>query len=166
MKVLGLDLAGKDENDTGFCLLDGSKVETHVVKADVEILELVKGADPDVIAIDAPLSFPEDGMYRGCDQRLRDRGYDVLSPNFPGMRVLVNRALSLVKKLKREDDFEVIEAFPRATEKILPVKKGKNMTEDEHDAFLCALTGKKYLQGEHENLDGIIIPEDRSERKT
>ncbi len=159
MKVVGLDLAGKQENDTGFCLIQGSNVRTETVKSDIEILELIKGIDPDLVAIDAPLSFPEEGMYRDCDEELKDRGYDVLSPNFPGMRVLVNRARSLVKKLEEMDGLGIIEVFPRATEKILPVKKTGNMTEDEFDGFLCALTGKKYLRDEHEDLDGIIIPE-------
>ena len=160
MRVVGLDLAGKKENETGFCLLHGSEVTTETVREDIEIIELIKGSEPDVVAVDAPFDFPEDGMYRECDEKLKERGYDVLSPNFPGMKVLVERAKSLIEKLEEVDDFEIIEVFPRATEEILPVKKTKNMTEDEYDAFLCALTGKKYLQDEQENLDGIIIPEE------
>lgn len=160
MKVVGLDLAGKQENETGFCLLDVPDVRTEILKKDVEIVEVVKGADPDLIAVDAPLSSPEDGMYRDCDEELKDRGYDVLSPNFPGMKVLVRRAKSLMRKLEEADDYEIIEVFPRASEKNLPLKKTKNTTEDEFDALLCALTGKKYLEGEYENLGGIIVPEE------
>ncbi len=160
MKVVGLDLAGKQENDTGFCLLEGSDVRTMVLKSDIEILEVVKGTDPNVVAVHAPLYFPEDGMYRDCDEELKDMGYEVLSPNFPGMKVLVRRAKSLVAKLERIDDFEIIEAFPRAAMDRLPIKKTDNMTEDEFDALLCALTGKKYLQDEYEDLDGIVLPEE------
>ncbi len=158
MKVVGLDLAGKEENETGFCLLEPPEVRTEILKTDIEILEVVKGADPDLIAVDAPLSFPEEGMYRDCDEKLKDRGYDVLSPNYPGMEVLVRRAKGLVNKLKNIDDFEIVEVFPRASEKNLQVKKTKNLTEDEFDALLCAITGKKYLRDEYEDLDGIIVP--------
>ncbi|MFP4116588.1 MAG: DUF429 domain-containing protein [Candidatus Aenigmatarchaeota archaeon] len=163
MKVVGLDLAGKEENDTGFCLLDGCSVRTEVLKTDVEILEVVKGVNPDLIALDAPLGFPEDGMYRDCDEELKEKGYDVLSPNFPGMKVLVRRAKSLVEKLKTVDGFEIIEVFPRASEDNLQVRRTENLTEDEFDALVCALTGKKYLRDEHEDLKGIIVPVEQDE---
>ncbi len=160
MKAVGLDLAGKQENDTGFCLIDNSNVKTLTLGSDIEILELIKGADPDVIAVDAPLSFPKEGMYRECDDKLRKRGYDILSPNYPGMRVLVNRARSLVSKLERTDGFEIIETSSDVSEDILPVKRTGDMTDDEFEAFVCALTAVKYLQDDYENLGGMIVPVD------
>ncbi len=160
MKVVGIDLAGKQENDTGFCLLDGSDVVTRVLKSDVEIVEVVRGTEPDVVAVDAPFSFPDEGMYRDCDKELKDMGYEVLSPNYPGMKVLVQRAKALIGKLKGLGEFDIIEVFPRAAEKNLPVKRTNSMTEDEYDAFLCALTGRKYMKDEYMDLDGIVIPEE------
>ncbi len=160
MKVVGLDLAGKQENDTGLCFIEGSSVKILTVRTDVEIMEIVKTTDPDIIAVDAPLGFPEEGMYRDCDQKLKDMGYDVLSPNFPGMRVLVNRARSLVGKLSKMDGYDIIEVFSQASEDILPARRTCGMSEDEFDAFVCALTAKKYLEGEYKDMDGIVLPED------
>lgn len=158
MKFIGLDLAGKEENDTGFCVLEDSRVETRLLHTDSEILEKVKNEDPDVIGIDAPFDFPQENKtYRTSDFQLKERGFEPLSPNFPGMRVLVLRAKEILKELQ---DYDVIEVFPRATEKILSVKPSKNANEDEFDALLCALTARNYWKDEYENLDGIIIPKE------
>ena len=73
------------------------------------------------------------------------------------MRILVLRASHLVKVLK-ERKYKVIEVFSNASEKVLGLSKESRKNKDEYDALLCALTAKAYLEGNYEDLDGIIIP--------
>jgi len=156
MKVIGIDLAGKDKNPTGFCVMIDGKTEVRLLRTDEEILKAVDGVEPDVVAVDAPFSFPEHGYYRDSDQKLQEEGFKPLSPRFPGMQPLVERAMKLVPELRKS--YRVIEAFPRATEKILGLEEKKT---HEYDALLCALTGKYYFQGKFRAMgkEEIIVPE-------
>ncbi len=160
MKILGIDLAGKDSNETGICELVFSgneiKISTRSVFGDREILREVENSKPDVIAIDSPLSLPSSGYYRDSDSLLQQRGFKPLSPMLPGMKVLALRGIMLSKILSR--DYKTIEAFPKATERILGLSKDKIANDHEYDALLCALTGKKFLEGDYEDLAGIVIP--------
>lgn len=159
MKSVGIDLAGKPENDTGFCVLRNSKIETKILHSDRSIIDEVKYVSPNVVAIDAPFGTPEDGMYRDSELELKDRGFNPLSPNFKGMKVLVQRAKGLISELKDIDQsFEIIEVFPEASKSILHLKPSEKANEDEFDALACAVTGRKYLGEEYENLEGIIVP--------
>lgn len=163
MVVVGIDLAGKPENPTGFCILwtkrDGSseKTECKILYKDEEILEEIDKIKPECIAIDAPFYLPRNGPWRGSEQQLLKRGFRPLSPILPTMRLLTLRARQLIKILHKKG-YKVIEVFPRATEKILGLSKEKGKNKDKYDALLCALTAKAYLKGNYEDLNGIIIP--------
>ena len=157
MKVVGIDLAGKVENPTGFCLLTESGSQTKLLFSDMEILKEVDEIKPDCIAVDAPFWIPRFGAWRPSDEKLLKRGFQPLSPLLPTMRTLALRASHLVKVL-REKDYRVIEVFSNASEKVLGLSKEPRKNKDEYDALLCALTAKAYLEGKYEDLDGIIIP--------
>lgn len=157
MKVVGIDLAGKVENPTGFCVLDDSGSQAKLVFSDAEILKSVDETRPDCIAIDAPFWLPINGPWRPSDEKLFKMGFQPVSPLFPTMRILVMRASHLVKILK-ESGYNVIEVFSAATEKVLGLSKETKKNKDEYDALLCALTAKAYLEKRYENLDGLIIP--------
>jgi len=160
MKVVGIDLAGKEENPTGFCVLGEGGAETEILRSDEEIVDRIEEVGPNLIAVDAPLDFPEKGMYRKSDLELKRKGFDALSPNFPGMKMLVKRARDLLNKVDGLDlDPEIIEVFPEATEETLGLKPSEDADEDEFDALLCAITGEKYLKGECKNLYGVVVPE-------
>lgn len=155
--VIGIDLAGKDKNETGFCVLKEGKTSAKVLFSNEELLEEIEKEKPDLIAIDAPFDFPSEGFFRNSDDLLRKRGFTPLSPVFRGMQPLVERAKVLVKILK-DKNYKVIEVFPKATEHILGLNKDEKANDHEYDSLLCALTGKAYLENKYENLDGIIIP--------
>jgi hypothetical protein len=157
MKVVGIDLAGKAENPTGFCLLTEDGSQTKLLFSDTEILREIEETKPDCIAIDAPFWIPRVGAWRSSDEKLLKRGFQPLSPLLPTMRLLVLRASHLVKVLK-ERGYKVIEVFSSAIEKVLGLSKEPRKNKDEYDALLCALTAKAYLEGKYEDLDGIIIP--------
>ena len=169
MRVVGIDLAGKQENATGFCLFITpgkeaplGKTETKLLSTDAEIIREVDSSRPECIAIDAPFWLPPSTggrlqPWRTSETLLMKRGYRPLSPMLPSMKMLTLRAMKLVKIFK-EKGYNVIEVFPRATENILGLSKQPRKNQDEYDALLCALTAKSYLQGKYEDLDGIIIP--------
>ncbi len=157
MKVAGIDLAGKEKNPTGFCILTENETKTKILFSDDEILKEIEKERPDCIAIDAPFWLPKVGVWRPCDVKLLKRGFRPLSPMLPTMKLLTLRALKLVRILVKKG-YKVIEVFPRATEKILGLSKEPRKNEHEYDALLCALTAKAYLKGDYEDLDGIIIP--------
>ena len=157
MKVVGLDLAGKFENPTGFCSMTENGTETKLLFTDEEIIDEIEKIKPDCIAIDAPFWIPQFGAWRPSDEKLLKRGFQPLSPLLPAMRLLALRASHLVKIL-RENGQNVIEVFANASEKVLGLSKEPRKNKDEYDALLCALTAKAYLEGNYEDLDGIIIP--------
>ena len=162
--VVGIDLAGKPKNPTGFCVLkftsNEERTETLLCYEDEEIVSRARACSPRVICIDAPLSSPKaNEWYRACDLELIKRGIRVLSPKLPAMRLLVRRGMRLAK-IFREEGYEVIEVFPRATERILGLSKEPRTNQDKYDALLCALTGKHYLLGRFETVGdeaGVIV---------
>jgi len=156
-KVVGIDLAGKDKNPTGFCVLTDYGSKTYLYFKNKEILKRIYEQQPDVVAVDAPFDFPKKGYFRPGDQELQKRGFHMLSPKFPGMIPLVERAKKLVAELRKKG-FKVIEVYPRASESILGLSMKKGSNEHEYDSLLCALTGKYFLEGKTENLFGIIVP--------
>ena len=96
-------------------------------------------------------------MWRPSEEKLLRRAFQPLSPNLPTMRVLTMRAASLVRILL-ERKYKVIEVFATASERILGLSKEPRKNEDEYEALVCALTGKYYLEGKYEDVDGIILP--------
>jgi len=159
MLSFGVDLAGLDKNPTGLCMLADKSSKTWIAHSDSEILEKTDEFKPDIIAVDAPFSFPDAGYFRDSDKKLQEMGFKCLSPKFPGMQPLVKRAIILVKEL-RNKGYRVIEVFPHATEKITGLNKSEDANEHEHDAMLCALTGKYCLEGKFVEIgkEKIIVP--------
>jgi len=162
---VGIDLAGLETNETGFCVLDSEdnrdKVRVKRLLSDREILNEIDEVNEerkiDVIAIDAPFGWPEQGYFRRSDLLLQARGFSPLSPVFPGMKPLTRRG-KMLSEILRKRGFQVIEVFAKASEKILGLERKKAVNKDEYDALICALTGKAYLQKKYEDLEGIIIP--------
>ena len=170
MKVIGIDLAGKDENDTGLCIFITpgkesplGKCETKLLHSDMEVLREIESINPDCIAIDAPFWIPKSGRtlvpWRRAEELLMKRGFKPISTSLPTMGMLALRAFHLVAVL-RERKFRVIEVFAQASEKILRLSKEPRKNKDEYDALICALTAKAYLEDRYEDLDGIIIPKE------
>lgn len=156
MRVVGIDLAGKPENDTGFCLLTDAGTETKILHSDMEILAEIENIKPEVVAIDAPFWLPR-GNWRPSDEALMRRGFMPISPAFSSMRMLTMRAMHLVRVLA-DRGYRVIEVFTKASEKILGLSKEPRKNQDEYDALLAALTGKAFLERNFEDLAGVIVP--------
>jgi hypothetical protein len=181
MRFIGIDLAGSPKNDTGFCLLEVTgeekKLSVTLLHSDSEILEKIKKNLPDLIAIDAPLTY--EGVNRECDNILRD--YGALPATLRGMEVLARRGTSLASEL-RKLGCKYIEIYAKATGKILGFYdvdestaqrkllsaglcgdlEKRMLTKDEIDAVFAALTAYLHYDGKSEEVGGvngkIIIP--------
>lgn len=181
MKLIGIDLAGNPKNDTGFCVLeikDNKKiVTTSLLHSDSEIMGKIKEVNPEIIAIDAPLTFS--GVNRKCDDELHS--YGALPVTLRGMEILAKRGTELAEKLRKEN-FKMIEVFATGSGKILGFydQNERNMqknlmnsglwgdiqkrilTKDEIDAIFSALTAYLYLHGSTEEIGDeggkIVIP--------
>lgn len=180
--IIGIDLAGKPENPTGWALWENKKVETNLVYTDKEILEGITHSKPVIVAIDAPFSLPKKGIFRKADREMIRRGYRVFPPKLPAMRKLTVRAMEL-NKLIAEEGYKTIEVHPTSTRKALNIPskdwrkiqtilksiglegdlKVRTLTPHELDAITAALTAYLHIQDQTEALEDreegyIIIP--------
>lgn len=183
-KIMGIDLAGKDENPTGICVLNNHDILLKTLYTDDEIIEEARKNNPSLIAIDAPLSLPKGrcclekdcecavwGHIRHAERDIRPYGR-VLPLTFRGMKMLTLRGIELARELRK--DYPAIETHPRTSQKMLGFadlqrdlgrlfKLTGDATEHELDAAMAALTGFLYLKdcylevGEPEE-GTIVIP--------
>ena len=179
--VVGVDLAGSPKRNTGICVLRGMTVTSCAsLHSDQEILAFIDQAQPELVAIDAPLNLPPGRKsieerngehFRPCDRellRLRIRFFPItLGP----MRALTTRGIALKELLTRRG-YRVIEIYPGAAQDIWQIARKQGgleklrsgleqlglkgladgMNGDELDAVTGALVGRIYLQGDAEVL--------------
>ena len=188
MIIVGIDLAGVETRETGFCILDGMRIKTFVLHTDEEIISQIDKIKPSIIAIDAPLTLPEGRKsidertnihLRECDKELLRRGIKFFPITLGPMRQLTKRGIKLKKTLRKK--YRVIEVYPGGAQDVLNIprkQKGleklrqrleelgieginKKATDHELDAITCALVGKMFLDEKAEILgseDGIVMP--------
>jgi len=180
MHVIGIDLAGSEKRQTGFCILDRMKAYTSVLYTDEEIIDKIEEVRPDIIAIDAPLSLPEGRKsiedrtnvhLRECDKELLKRRIKFFPITLGPMRKLTQRGIEL-KKILESKGFRVIEVYPGGAQDVLKIprkqrgldklKEGlkmlkitgltKEMNDHELDAVTSAFVGKLFLEKKSEIL--------------
>jgi len=174
----GIDLAALPANPTGLAAFDGRAYICRTARSDLEIFDLILHNNPEVTAIDAPLTLPrgrccfDDACcgtrkIRECDRGLIKMGFRVFPPGFSFMKQLTLRGKALREKLEAEG-FKVIEAHPRTSKRILGIKKfDGSHSEHEDDACAAALTAYLYAQGKCREIGDdegvIVIPEAHSD---
>jgi len=175
MRVVGLDLAGSEKRDTGFCLMDSKMVcIPEVLHTDDEIVEKTLSASPKVVSIDAPLFLPlgrpslevkGPPHFRECDKELLRMKIKFFPISLGPMRMLTSRGMRLRSVFEKEN-LEVIESFPGAIQDILGMprkqagvdklerairrygvswEKKTPLTGDELDGITSALVGLMYV---------------------
>jgi len=195
IRILGLDLAGSEKRQTGYCLIVGHElVDYGILFSDAQIRSYILKQSPSLVAIDAPFNFPKKGNLRDCDLLMKQIGLSPLSPILPGMKVLVERVNRLLKWLK-EKNIEAIEVFPAGAIRFLGFKqKPKSIGErirmlreiirsidlvtkrpigrissDEFDGIICAITGYAYVTKNYIEIKGeecrVIFPAELSKWK-
>jgi len=179
--VVGIDLAGSPNRNTGLCTLKkGIITSCTILHTDQEIINYVEKEDPAIVAIDAPLNLPpgrrsiEDRNgehFRPCDRELLRRGIRFFPITLGPMRLLTKRGIRLKRTLTRRG-YAVIEVYPGAAQDIWrtgrkqdglsKLRKGleklgvkglhEEMSGDELDAVTAALVGRFFLRGKAEVL--------------
>lgn len=180
--IIGIDLAGKPKNPTGWALWKNKKVETSLIHTNEEILDGIAHSDPTIIAIDAPFSLPKKGILRIADREMIRRGYRVFPPYLPAMKTLTLRAMKL-NKLIAKKGYKTIEVHPTSTRKALNISlkdwrkiqttletiglegdlKLRTLKSHEIDAVTAALTAYLHMKNQAEAIGDreggyIIIP--------
>lgn len=179
MTIVGIDLAGSPKRNTGVCILRGRTItKWATVFSDNEILTFVQNAEPDLIAIDAPLNLPPGRKtmddrngehFRPCDRELLKRGIRFFPITLGPMRALTLRGISLKRRFRRKG-FDIVEIYPGAAQDIWGIsrkqygltrlRKGmeqlgilgldRRMNGDELDAVSGAIVGRMFLKGKAE----------------
>jgi hypothetical protein len=178
MNIVGIDLAGVETRKTGFCIMDENlRVKTLVLRIDKEIVEKTLGAEPRVVAIDAPLSLPKgrrslderiDIHLRECDRDMLKMKIKFFPVTLGPMRKLTERGIRIKDSLE-EAGLEVIEVYPGGAQDILSIPRkqrglkkllsglrkigikrlSEKMGDHELDAVTSALVGKLYIEGNY-----------------
>jgi hypothetical protein len=178
MLVIGLDLAGVATRPTGFCILRDMKAETFLAYKDEEITSKIEKIDPQIVAVDAPLSLPKGRKtieertkihLRECDKELLTRRIRFFPVTLGPMRKLTCRGMNLREILERIQ-FKVIEVYPGGAQDVLGIPRKQEgleklrdglkklkiegladrMSDHELDAVTCAYVGKLFLDGRAE----------------
>ena len=176
--VAGIDLAGVPHRPTGWCILKGSKAKTGLLYSDEEILSRARECNPDLVAIDAPLTLPPGrksmeertgSHFRPCDEELKRRKIPFFPITLGPMRGLTERGIRLRQILEKEG-FRVVEIYPGGAQDVWRIPRARNdisglrrglahlgikevkteSTDHELDAVTGALVGLLFLQGKAE----------------
>lgn len=144
-KVIGIDLTGSEEKESGWAYMVANRVQCRRIKTDKELLELVKKYEPDIVSIDSPLAYPEGrcctkkdcecskyGIMRKSERMLRHFGITVYPCLIDSMVNLTTRGMRLAKIL-RDMGYTVIESYPGVAQDVLMIpRKGKTVEQFIH----------------------------------
>ena len=130
--VVGLDLAGSEKRNTGFCAMDEQlRCRTSVLHTDEEIISETIKCRPSVVSIDAPLFLPKGRKriedrgpphFRECDKELLRMHIRFFPISLGPMRMLTSRGIRLRAAFESER-LEVIESFPGAIQDLLKMPR-------------------------------------------
>ena len=135
-RIVGIDLTGSEARGSGWCFLDGSRVETTVLFTDDEILDETIRVRPHLVSIDSPLCLPrgrisvddadpardEFGIMRESERELKRRGVNVYPCLIRSMQKLTARGIRLAGIL-RSQGIPVIESYPGAAQDIMRIPR-------------------------------------------
>ena len=136
IRIVGIDLSGSERRGTGWCLLEGSRAFTRVLRTDEEMIEEIRTVKPNLVSIDSPLSLPKGrrwvtdddpgrskyGITRECERTLRARGIHVYPCLIPSMQMLTRRGIDLSRNI-RSMGIPVIESYPGAAQDIMNIPR-------------------------------------------
>jgi uncharacterized protein YprB with RNaseH-like and TPR domain/predicted nuclease with RNAse H fold len=165
-RIVGIDLTGSERRATGWALLEGAAATTKPLCTDDELIRETLAANPDIVSIDSPLSFPvgvtdpdhvgDSPIYRKCELALKRMGISVFWCLLPTMKMLTTRGMRLASEL-RKHGLNVIESYPGAAQDLLGIpRKGASLTELKQGMGRIGITGL-YLTGPvtHDEVDAI-----------
>jgi len=137
MKIIGVDLAGIPERQTGFAVVNGFETKTKNLYSDEEILREIYSSGSKFVTIDSPLGYPKGrccldynckcrkyGCMRIGEKQMVHFGVRIFPCGFGGMQKLTNRGMKLRKILEKKG-YKVIETYPGSAQDILKMPRKK-----------------------------------------
>ena len=141
VKIIGIDLAGSQRRETGFCILEEDRIRTKVLKEDEEIIGSTVEQKPELTAIDAPLSLPKGrcclkddcpcrgrGHLRNCDRDLIKLKIRFFPLTLGPMRSLTRRGM-MMKKVLEQRGLTVVEVYPGGAQDIWGIPRKQKGVE-------------------------------------
>lgn len=148
MKIVGIDLAGIPERQTGFAIVNGFNTKTKVIYIDEDIIKEVEKSGSKLITIDSPLGYPKGrccldyncecrkyGCMRIGEKQLVKIGVRIFPCGFGGMQKLTNRGIKL-RKIFEKRGYEVIETYPGSAQDLLEMPRKKAGIEELRKALI------------------------------
>lgn len=144
-RIIGIDLTGSEDKESGWAYMAGEYVECRRIKTDEELISTVIDLNPDVVSIDSPLAYPKGrccfqkdcecsvyGIMRKSERMLRHFGITVYPCLIDSMINLTTRGMKLAQTL-REMGYTVIESYPGVAQDVLKIpRKGKTQEQFIH----------------------------------
>ncbi len=144
-RIIGIDLTGSEDKESGWAYMTGEYVECRRIKTDAELISTVVDLKPDVVSIDSPLAYPKGrccfqkdcecskyGIMRKSERLLRHFGITVYPCLIDSMVKLTTRGMKLAKTL-RGMGYTVIESYPGVAQDVLKIpRKGKTQEQFIH----------------------------------
>lgn len=128
MKIMlfaGLDLTSSQHKASYIAFLNEELIAKIVkVHTDEEIIKAVADVEIYALGIDAPLSFPKHGMFRGCEKILLGLGIRFFPPTLPSMKGLTKRGVRLASALSSRN-IKVLEVYPGGSQDVLCIPRKK-----------------------------------------
>lgn len=143
--IIGIDLTGSEDKESGWAYLKGKEARTRRVATDAELIHSIEQIQPDIVSIDSPLAYPKGrvsasktspdakyGIMRECERLLRHFGVHVYPALIDSMINMTTRGMLLAREL-RSRGFIVIESYPGVAQDVLKIpRKGKSKEQHEH----------------------------------
>jgi hypothetical protein len=139
--IVGIDLAGKPANPTGFARLTVTAksklaVTSTLLYDTVDIVNETLAVNPDLVCIDAPLTLPRGRCclnkdcscaksgrnMREVERVMYKRKIRIFPPTFAGMKTLTLRGMELAA-IFHKNKLHVIEVYPGSTQDILGIPR-------------------------------------------
>jgi uncharacterized protein YprB with RNaseH-like and TPR domain/predicted nuclease with RNAse H fold/dephospho-CoA kinase len=141
-RVVGIDLTGNENRQSGWCLLDNDHAITKLLGSDGVIIKETLDSKPNLVSIDSPLSLPvgrvsvsdddpgrnDYGIMRYCERILKKRGVNVYPSLIPSMQRLTARGIQLANNF-RSLGIPVIESYPGAAQDIMNIPRKRASLE-------------------------------------
>jgi predicted nuclease with RNAse H fold len=119
--------------------MQGSDTLTKSLSTDDDLIKETIAAQPDLVSIDSPLSWPQgwqdaatpcgQPIYRKRELALKRMGIPVFWCLLPTMKCLTTRGMRLARSF-REAGLKVIESYPGAAQDLLGIpRKGSSLEE-------------------------------------
>ncbi len=148
----GLDLSIKRRSSIAKIIVENNFINIKIYRLHTlsEIIDVIQECD--ILSIDAPFNLSNG--YREVEREMIRKGLRIFPPNF--IKDLVIKNIEILERL-RQRNFAgiIIETHPRSSERLSMIRTlldnifRDNLSRDDRDAIICAITSLAYELGEY-----------------